>query len=167
MSAHVRPMSLEEVGSVAAIAARIMPSSWSEVVFRSCFTPDYAHWILEIEHCIAGYFIAKCTGDEGEIVNWGVDLPFQHQGWGKYFLKTCMNILQSQGILSFWLEVRASNHAAIALYRHYGFLTLGLRKGYYPSPLKEDALVFRYDFKKTQQRFPLSDNNGGFPGGES
>ena len=38
------------------------------------------------------------------------------------------------------LEVRASNEAALALYRRFGFVPEGVRKGYYSKPI-EDALV--------------------------
>jgi ribosomal-protein-alanine N-acetyltransferase len=40
------------------------------------------------------------------------------------------------------LEVRASNAAAIALYRSAGFEQIGLRRGYYPAANgREDALL--------------------------
>ncbi len=38
------------------------------------------------------------------------------------------------------LEVRPSNRSAIALYERFGFVSLGLRKGYYPDN-GEDALI--------------------------
>lgn len=38
------------------------------------------------------------------------------------------------------LEVRRSNHAALALYERFGFVVTGVRKGYYSNP-DEDALV--------------------------
>jgi ribosomal-protein-alanine N-acetyltransferase len=38
------------------------------------------------------------------------------------------------------LEVRASNHAAIALYRSLGFRSIGTRTAYYPDD-GEDALI--------------------------
>ena len=40
------------------------------------------------------------------------------------------------------LEVRPSNERALALYRHFGFSQIGVRRGYYPASLgREDALV--------------------------
>jgi len=42
-----------------------------------------------------------------------------------------------------FLEVRPSNDRAVALYRHFGFRQIGLRKAYYPAAIgREDALVF-------------------------
>jgi ribosomal-protein-alanine N-acetyltransferase len=46
-----------------------------------------------------------------------------------------------------FLEVRESNHAAIALYLREGFAPVARRAGYYPAPGgaggREDALVMR------------------------
>jgi ribosomal-protein-alanine N-acetyltransferase len=43
---------------------------------------------------------------------------------------------------SLWLEVRASNARARALYARRGFTEVGMRKGYYPAPVRrEDAVV--------------------------
>ena len=46
-----------------------------------------------------------------------------------------------------WLEVRASNERAQAVYRRYGFRDVGLRRGYYPAgPLaRENAIVMSLD----------------------
>ncbi|MGN1170141.1 MAG: GNAT family N-acetyltransferase, partial [Lachnospiraceae bacterium] len=44
------------------------------------------------------------------------------------------------GIEAFTLEVRAGNGSAIRLYEKAGFVTEGIRKGFYDEP-KEDALI--------------------------
>jgi ribosomal-protein-alanine N-acetyltransferase len=46
----------------------------------------------------------------------------------------------ARGSDSITLEVRASNKAALALYRRFGFAPTGVRKDYYKDPT-EDALV--------------------------
>ena len=45
---------------------------------------------------------------------------------------------------SIFLEVRESNVAAVELYKSYGFVSTGKRKGYYSNP-KEDALLMVKD----------------------
>ena len=43
---------------------------------------------------------------------------------------------------SAYLEVRPSNHEAIALYQQSGFTEVGYRRNYYPAHLgREDALI--------------------------
>jgi GNAT superfamily N-acetyltransferase len=45
---------------------------------------------------------------------------FQRRGWG-HLLQTLMAWSRERGVHAIWLEVRASNHAAIALYQAHGF----------------------------------------------
>ena len=45
------------------------------------------------------------------------------------------------------LEVRASNEAALRLYRRAGFRAIGRRRGYYADPI-EDAVLLRLDLAK-------------------
>ena len=48
-----------------------------------------------------------------------------------------------------WLEVRAGNARARAIYERLGFVQAGLRKGYYPAPFgrREDAVVKSLNLK--------------------
>ena len=47
------------------------------------------------------------------------------------------------GIGDCTLEVRASNHAAIALYEKAGFKTEGIRPGFYENPADDAAIMWR------------------------
>jgi ribosomal protein S18 acetylase RimI-like enzyme len=50
------------------------------------------------------------------------------------------------GMEAVFLEVRPSNLHAIALYQSVGFVTVGLRKGYYQAEGgREDALVLKLE----------------------
>jgi ribosomal-protein-alanine N-acetyltransferase len=54
-----------------------------------------------------------------------------------------MENARQNGARKLFLEVRPSNQRAVALYQHFGFRQIGLRKGYYPAALgREDGLVF-------------------------
>ncbi|SUI39436.1 ribosomal-protein-alanine N-acetyltransferase [Serratia marcescens] len=72
--------------------------------------------------------------------------PFirQHQrrGFGRLLLNALIEQLESRGVVTLWLEVRASNQAAIALYEDLGFNEVTVRRNYYPSAHgREDAIV--------------------------
>ena len=47
---------------------------------------------------------------------------------------------EALGMNAFTLEVRVSNATAIHLYEKYGFVSEGIRPGYYDKP-KEDAMI--------------------------
>ena len=50
--------------------------------------------------------------------------------------------LEKRGVATLWLEVRASNAAAIALYESLGFNEATIRRNYYPSTDgREDAII--------------------------
>ena len=65
---------------------------------------------------------------------------YRRQGIARRMLSELMREGRDEGIGRFTLEVRASNEAAIALYRGLGFYQEGVRKNYYESP-REDALI--------------------------
>jgi ribosomal-protein-alanine N-acetyltransferase len=52
------------------------------------------------------------------------------------FLQTAL----SRSVQTVWLEVRASNAAAIEFYNSFGFSQVSRRKNFYAAPV-EDALV--------------------------
>ena len=57
-------------------------------------------------------------------------------------LEHLIETLETRGVLTLWLEVRASNHAAIALYESLGFNEATIRRNYYPTAEgREDAIV--------------------------
>jgi ribosomal-protein-alanine N-acetyltransferase len=67
---------------------------------------------------------------------------FQRKGVGRRLLLCGLDHLQGQGRCTCFLEVRASNRIAQALYSACGFLVSGKRPGYYRSP-PEDAVIMR------------------------
>ncbi len=45
-----------------------------------------------------------------------------------------------EGVTAYTLEVRVSNEAAIQMYRKLGFVSEGIRPGFYEKPV-EDAMI--------------------------
>ena len=63
-------------------------------------------------------------------------------GYGSLLLQQLCEIARGRGAKLFFLEVRPSNAAALALYERHGFQCIGLRRDYYPAPAgREDALI--------------------------
>jgi ribosomal-protein-alanine N-acetyltransferase len=81
---------------------------------------------------LLGYFVAMKGVDEVHLLNLTVAPAYQSQGWGRLLLDGLVLWSRGQGAQWLWLEVRASNAHAKALYVRYGFREVGLRKGYYP-----------------------------------
>jgi ribosomal protein S18 acetylase RimI-like enzyme len=79
---------------------------------------------------------------EAELLRIAVDPAHQGLNLGRLLLEACQRELAAEGLLNLFLEVRASNAAAIQLYGACGWRHCGLRPGYYPDG--EDALLFRH-----------------------
>lgn len=57
-------------------------------------------------------------------------------------LEQVIDEVEKRGVATLWLEVRASNAAAIALYESLGFNEATIRRNYYPTADgREDALI--------------------------
>ncbi len=69
----------------------------------------------------------------------GVLPEFKRRGFGGCLLGGVLASLPAAGVASCYLEVRASNRPAIALYTRHGFAPDRVRRGYYDSP-PEDAV---------------------------
>ncbi len=80
------------------------------------------------------------TVDEGQITNIAVHPDHRRRGYGAAIVHALLRHAKECRLESVSLEVRASNTAAIALYKAAGFTEAGRRKGFYTKPT-EDALV--------------------------
>jgi ribosomal-protein-alanine N-acetyltransferase len=93
---------------------------------------------------VAGFAVASWLRQEvvAEVEGLFVEMDCRRQGVGSALVAACMAWAAKAGASKVRLEVRASNTAAHALYRRYGFSTAGVRRAYYSAPV-EDALVLQ------------------------
>jgi ribosomal-protein-alanine N-acetyltransferase len=93
---------------------------------------------------LRGYAAGTIVADEAEVLNLAVAPAFRRRGVARALLAALLDALEARGARSLFLEVRASNSAALALYRAFGFRELGRRIGYYRAP-HEDAITMVKD----------------------
>ncbi len=91
-----------------------------------------------------GYVLGRVVVDEGEVLSIAITPARRREGIGRQLLQALLGAMHQRGAHAAWLEVRASNAGAQALYAAEGFVPAGLRRGYYRQP-PEDALVYRLD----------------------
>jgi len=112
-------------------AASPEASSWNPL--------DYDCLVAELDGRVVGFLASRQVAPgEREILNVAVDPAERRRGIGKRLVER--ELARSPG--AWFLEVRESNAAAIALYRSMGFEPSGLRPGYYSDPA-EAAIVMR------------------------
>ena len=98
---------------------------------------------------VTGQFILGFAGlwfmaDEAHLANIAVREEYREKGVGELLLISIIEFAIEQNARFITLEVRASNKAAQALYRKYGFAEVGTRREYYTDN-KEDAILMTVD----------------------
>jgi ribosomal-protein-alanine N-acetyltransferase len=89
---------------------------------------------------LIGYLIVSLYVDDWHIMNLAVDLAWRRRGVAGLLLESFFARSEGGRERGYTLEVRPSNDAAIRLYEKFGFVTRGIRRGYYMDD-HEDALV--------------------------
>jgi len=93
---------------------------------------------------VIAYLCFRLLEDEMHIMNLAVDPAYRRHGVATFLLGYGLRLAEGYGAKKAFLEVRASNHAAIELYRKTGFCEAGRRRRYYLET-QEDAVVMIYD----------------------
>lgn len=125
-----------------AIEQRSHAFPWSEKTLVSNQGDRYLNYRLDVGEQMAAFAITQVVLDEATLFNLAVDPAFQRQGLGRELMQHLISELEARGILTLWLEVRASNRPAIALYEKLDFNEVSVRRNYYPTAEgKEDAII--------------------------
>ena len=128
---------------------------------RICFSRPWSRKMLaeELENQCAAFLVAEdaATGDvlgyagllvaadEGYITNVAVFPEQRRRGIAGQLLQVFLNFAEANRLAFLTLEVRASNTAALSLYRKLGYAQVGRRRNYYDHP-KEDAILMTLEF---------------------
>lgn len=100
--------------------------------------------LAEIDGLIVGYVLFWLLPGAIDIHNIAVHVDYRRRGIARLLLGKVLAEARNQSSLRVMLEVRKSNLPAQKLYQSLGFLTTGVRKGYY-SDDGEDALAMSLD----------------------
>src|SRR5258705_9107873 len=86
---------------------------------------------------LAGYIVARMGADELHINNVAVREPHRRLGIGRELLERILDEGKRSGIPLAFLELRAGNSAALALYENCGFGVTARRSRYYSDPVED------------------------------
>ncbi|GAA4201310.1 ribosomal protein S18-alanine N-acetyltransferase [Actinocatenispora rupis] len=114
---------------------------WSAAMFWNELASGHYYRIAREDGEIVGYAGLAVTGpDEAWVQNIAVRRDRQHAGIGRALLSDLLAEAARRGATRVLLEVAVDNEPAKRLYERYGFVPVGVRKGYY-QPSNTDALV--------------------------
>lgn len=140
---ELRKLEPEHSDLVADLESLCFPTPWSAEQLRQGMEQGSIKiYGVIVRGKLLGYLSYYAVGDEAEVVNFAVDSLWRRKGIGRLLLGHVLQKWREEGIRVGFLEVRASNKAAIHLYASYGFRQMGVRKGYYPET-GEDALLLK------------------------
>lgn len=119
---------------------------WTRTHFADSVKAGHRMQLLYVDNALIGYYVAMHVVDEAHLLNITVKPESQSKGFGRLMLEHLFAWANEWACASVLLEVRASNQAAIALYKRVGFVQIGQRKNYYPlrAQKREDAVVMRF-----------------------
>lgn len=145
-------MTAVDVDEVLAIEQSVQAYPWTRGNFTDALNSGYLAYVDEAAGELRGFSVLMPGVDEAELLNIGVAANHQRKGLGREMLAAMLDEAAQRRLFRVFLEVRASNLAAIALYRRAGFSEVGLRRGYYKnSNASEDALVMVCDSSSLPQ----------------
>ncbi len=125
------------------------PAPWGRVSFEGELSEKTSCSLVvkkrqqEKQARVIAYLCFRLLEDEMHILNLAVDPAYRRRGVATFLLGYGLRLAKRYGAKKAFLEVRASNHAAIQLYKKMGFCEVGRRRRYYLET-REDAVVMIY-----------------------
>jgi ribosomal-protein-alanine N-acetyltransferase len=143
MKLNLRDMIDTDIESVSGIEQQVHAHPWTRGNFSDALTSAYVCKVAEHDGKIIGYAVLMQGVDDAELLDIGIAAMYQQQGWGRKLLQAMLRLARELDKQRVILEVRASNVAAIHLYRSMEFIEIGLRRDYYPleNGGREDAIL--------------------------
>ena len=143
MNIRYRRITQDDIEAACELETECFSEPWPRSAFAEIVDKEDADYYLA-EDTDTGKLLGGCVIfrilDEGDITNVAVHKEYRNQGIACGLLEYAMEHSESLGTVDFTLEVRASNEAAIRLYEKSGFISEGIRPGFYSKP-KEDACI--------------------------
>ena len=149
--ASIRAMQVADLDAVMQIEEAVYQFPWTRKIFFDCLHVGYHCRVCENDDGLLGYCIASSAAGEAHILNLCVAPEIRRHGVGRHLLQSQILDFRRHSLETVFLEVRESNHKAIALYDTLGFNEIGRRRAYYPAQNgREDALILALSLAETQ-----------------
>jgi len=149
----IEPATVESLPDILHIEEACFSAPWTRKMLEAELRGNpFAHFLLAKlvppsdvgSISIVGYLCFWVVFEEVRLMNLAVIESMRHKGIAKALVLQALEAGLTQAAMCAVLEVRASNHAAHALYRSLGFRDVTTRPMYYTNPI-EDALLMELD----------------------
>lgn len=139
----IRPAQFKDLDKIVCLERSIFSQPWSKGSFRKELANKVSSvYVASHDNRTIGYAVVWLIHDEVQINKIAILPSHRRMGLATRMLELILQRARRNGATEAFIEVRASNTAAIGLYKKQGFVTCGIRPLYYDSP-KEDALLMK------------------------
>ncbi len=145
----VEKLTATNLGAVAELEEICFADPWSEKALELLVSDGAYGAVCMQDGSVMAYGGVLWAPDEGQITNIATHPNVRRQGMGAAILEHLIQEAQKRGCEQLSLEARISNYPAIALYERYGFIKMGVRRGFYKHPT-EDAYVMCLQLESTK-----------------
>jgi ribosomal-protein-alanine N-acetyltransferase len=136
---RLRRLTYSDLPSVLAIERRSFQTPWSLAMFVLELSKPSGICLAAVrDDRLIGYLVCSRYADVWHLMNIAVHPEARRQGIARNMLERLFD--EAGADARYTLEVRTSNHGAIAMYEHFGFRRAGHRRRYYHDN-GEDALI--------------------------
>jgi [ribosomal protein S18]-alanine N-acetyltransferase len=142
-----RPIEDRDAESILQIQAECPEvAQWTSCDYARVARGEMAGWVAA-DATVIGFLVARRVGADMEILNLAVKEDARRAGVGGSLLREALKWGENSQAEKAFLEVRASNSAALKFYERYGFQATGRRQRYYVAPV-DDALLLTLEFSR-------------------
>lgn len=146
----IRVAGVDDVAAIMAVEHAAFPTdAWSVETMTAEVAAAYSHYLVDDEAgAIVGYAGLRAAqgSADADIQTIALLEAFRGTGRGRALLRALLNEAVARQTREVFLEVRADNPGAEALYLSEGFVELGRRPRYY-QPDDVDAIVMKLDLR--------------------
>jgi len=128
----------DDARQLAVLHAAAFERPWDEAAFEALLVTFNVFGLMLDGQ---GFILCRAVADEAEILTLAVAPMVRRNGAGRALVESAADLARARGADSLFLEVAATNTAALALYASTAFEPAGLRKSYYADGA--DAVVMR------------------------
>lgn len=147
--AMIDPATLADLPDLLRLEEACFSAPWTRKMFEAeLMGNQFARFLIARQRdletttlTVVGYFCFWVVFEEVRLMNLAVTEAARRRGIATRFVSQALQTGREQGAVRAVLEVRVSNHAAVALYRKLGFRRVATRAQYYANPIEDAVLM--------------------------
>ncbi|MCC6141448.1 MAG: ribosomal protein S18-alanine N-acetyltransferase [Nitrospira sp.] len=147
---QIVPAALTDLPDLLRLEEACFSAPWTRKMLEAELTGNqFAHFLVAREAAknapadgaIVGSLCFWIVFEEVRLMNLAVAEQMRRRGIGAALVDAALRAGMTQAATRAVLEVRASNQAALALYRRFGFTQVSVRPAYYSNPVEDAVLM--------------------------